>query len=186
LRCPAPNHRGRRWQATRAALPICGWPSAISEAAWAYGIPPKPRSCCGRQLGNKMPLRPFRCRASIRTETAFPAAAIRPAFCSSPPPDAGLRRRRNSCAISNRRAVGKESRKYQKAEDPRGGEGLLLSDGCFRSALQVIAAEARLMETENILLPAFQNFRRAPGLAGGGLRTREPTRRGSRVRACRR
>ena len=62
---------------------------------------------------------------------------------------------------------------------------------CFRcnvsdSALKMIAAQAGLMETENILLPAFQNLRRAPGLAGGGLRTREPTRRGSRAQACRR
>lgn len=187
LRCPAPNHRSRRRRATKAVLPICGSPSAISGAAWACAIPPKPQSCCGKRSGNKMPPQPFCCQASTCAETAFPAAAIRRAFCLSLPPGAGPRRRRNSCAIWNPRAAGKASRKHRKAEDPRRLRGssaflCLLSD----SALQVITAEAGLMETENILLPGFQNLRRAPGLAGGGLRTREPTRRGSRVRACRR
>ena len=186
LRCSVPHHRGRRWQATRAALPICGSPSAISEAAWACGIPPRPRNCCGRQSGNKMPPQPFCCQASICAETAFPAAAIRRAFCSSLPPGAEPRRRRNSCAIWNRRAAGKESRKQGKTKRPSRWRGSSVLCVVSDSALQVIAAQAGLMETENILLPAFQNLRRAPGLAGGGLRTREPTRRGSRVRACRR
>ena len=55
-------------------------------------------------------------RTSIYAETAFPAAAIRRAFCLSPPPGAGPRRRRNSCAIWNPRAVSKESRKHRKSK----------------------------------------------------------------------
>jgi hypothetical protein len=47
-------------------------------------------------------------------------------------------------------------------------------------------AWARLMEIENILLPALERFRRAPGLPVGGLRTRGPVRPGSRARACHR
>ena len=77
----------------------------------------------------------------------------------------------------------------RKAEDPRITRVFgcaMASESDADSALKMIAAKSWLMETENILLPAFQNLRRAPGPAGGGLRTREPTRRGSRARACRR
>ena len=54
LCCPWP-------QCPVAERVICDWLSAISAAAWALVIPPKPRSCCGRRCASRTRLRPFCC-----------------------------------------------------------------------------------------------------------------------------
>src|ERR1700730_13801472 len=99
---------------------ICGLPSVISGGAWGRVIPPKPRSCCGRQFVGKMPPQPFCCPTSICEGTVCPEVAIRRGSCGWPRPSEVLPRPRNSCVAWNSAAVDKESeRDWRKLQDPR-------------------------------------------------------------------
>jgi len=167
-------------------LLICGWPNVIWGEAWAFGILPKQRNYCGKRSENRTPP-PRSCYPiSICEETVFREAAIKPGSCWWLQPRGAPLWRLNSCAIWNRRVATKEFEKLKKKpKDPRTARVFLVSNR-FDSTLKMTTTWTRLMEIENILLPALQRFRRAPGLPVGGLRTRGPVRPGSRARACHR